>query len=176
MTSISTYTLEIAVISGENLLENRKPVKKNAFVVIRTDSHSFFSTKMDTDGGSYPTWNEKLVVDLPMHAQFISLEVQCKTAAGNKTVGAARIPVSDFIGGYVPQSYLHFLSYRLRDSNGERNGIINISVRAKLPDYASCSSTGMGLPVAEKYFGGVVTGVPVWCTNPAQASGINDDG
>lgn len=102
-----------------------------------------------------------------MHARFITVEVQCKTSMGNKTVGVARVPVSDFVGEYVPQSYLHFLSYRLRDYKGEKNGIINISVRAKVPDYASCSGTGMGVPLGGNNFAGVVTGIPVWC-NPGK--------
>lgn len=166
----TSYTLEITVISGENIRKNRKPVKKDAFVVIRTDSHKFYTTKMDAGGGSYPAWNEKVAVDMPMHARFITVEVQCKTSGGSKTVGTARVPLSDFVGGYVPQNYLHFLSYRLRDCNGERNGIINISVRAKVPEYASCSRAEIGVPLAlgEKYSGGVVTGVPVWCAYPAK--------
>lgn len=158
----TSRTLEVTVISGENLRTNRRPVKKNTFVVIRTDSNNVCTTKMDADGGSYPSWNEKLVVDVPLHVRFITVEVQCKTSVGNKIVGVARIPVSDFVGGYVPQSYLHFLSYRLRDYKGERNGIINISVRAKVPElYASCSGTGMGVPLGESNFGGVVTGIPI---------------
>lgn len=162
----TSRTLEVTVISGENLRTNRKPVKKNAFVVIQTDSaNKVCTTKMDADGGSYPSWNEKVVVDVPMHARFITVEVQCKTSGGNKTVGVARVPISDFVGGHVPQSYLHFLSYRLRDYKGERNGIINISVKAKVPEYASCSGTGMGVPLGDNNFGGVVTGIPVWCTH-----------
>jgi Ca2+-dependent lipid-binding protein len=165
----TSRTLEVTVISGENLRTDRKPVKKNAFVTIQTDSNKVCTTKMDADGGSYPSWNEKLVVDVPMHARFITVEVQCKTSTGgNKTVGVARIPISDFVGGHVPQSYLHFLSYRLSDYKGERNGIINISVKAKVPEYASCSSgtgMGMGVPLADNNFGGVVTGIPVWCTS-----------
>nr|WNH14556.1 BON1 [Betula platyphylla] len=162
----TSRTLEVTVISGENLRTNRKPVKKNTFVVIRTDSNNVCTTKMDADGGSYPSWNEKLVVDVPLHVRFITVEVQCKTSVGNKIVGVARIPISDFVGGYVPQSYLHFLSYRLRDSKGEGNGIINISVRAKIPkSYSSCSEIGIGVPLEESNFGGVVTGIPIWCTN-----------
>ena len=110
-----------------------------------------------------------------MHAQFITLQVQCKTSLGDKTVGTARIPVSDFVGGYVPESYLHFLSYRLRDHNGERNGIVNISVRVKVPEYASCSRTELGIPLGmgvawrqRNFGGGIVTGVPVSCNYPVK--------
>ncbi|XP_050249734.1 BON1-associated protein 2 [Quercus robur] len=172
MASPLLRTLEITVISGEDLRNDRRPIKKNAFVVVRTDSYNSRRTDMDTDGGSCPKWNQKLVVDMSMHAQFITLQVQCKTSLGDKTVGTARIPVSDFVGGYVPESYLHFLSYRLRDHNGERNGIVNISVRVKVPEYASCSRTELGIPLGilgqRNFGGGIVTGVPVSCNYPVK--------
>lgn len=138
--------LEIRVISGEGLrLNRRQPLKKNAFVLIRTDSINSKTTKIDTEGGSYPTWNEKVIVNMPLNLRNITVQVQCKTYSGNKVVGTARIPVSDFVGGFIPANYLHFLSYRLRDGKGERNGIINLSVRVKsndnfAPDYSRFSA------------------------------------
>uniref|UniRef100_A0A803NXL9 C2 domain-containing protein n=1 Tax=Cannabis sativa TaxID=3483 RepID=A0A803NXL9_CANSA len=135
----------------------------------------FRTTEIDTQGGSYPKWNEKLVLELPAQSPAVSIEVYCKTVFGNRLVGVARVPVSDFSGGYVPENYLHFLSYRLRDQKGERNGIVNISVRTKVPlplsipptptEYSSCSASAplVGVPVGNNSFsGGVVTGIPVW--------------
>ncbi|XP_052192262.1 BON1-associated protein 2 [Diospyros lotus] len=164
----NSRVLEVTIISGEGL-----PAKKNAFVVVRADPWTSTSTKVDSDGGSYPQWNEKLAVDLPARSQFLMVEVQCKTYSGNKVVGTARIPVSDFTGEYFPANYLHLLSYRLRDSSGVRSGIINLSVRMKVPENAlaaaatSCGAASSysrpwtGYPVAEKS-GGVVIGVPAW--------------
>ncbi|KAA8520594.1 hypothetical protein F0562_014850 [Nyssa sinensis] len=127
-------------------------------------------TKVDTEGGSHPEWNEKLVVDMPVHAHSVTVEVQCKTNSGNKVIGAARIPVSDFVGGYTPENYLHFLSYRLRDDRGERNGIINLSVRVKMPEHATCAASYAGsysqpwsMVPGHQVSGAVVTGVPVCC-------------
>ncbi|XP_068331309.1 BON1-associated protein 2-like [Pyrus communis] len=167
----NSRTLEIKVISAENLQLDRKPIKKNASVTVRTDTNSQFrTTDMDTEGGAYPRWNETLVLDLPTHSKSITVEVQCKTSSSVRTIGTATIPASDFVGGYVPEGYLHFLSYRLRDHKGERNGIINISVSMeaqKMYAYASSttwSNSTMGFPATgNKSFGsGVVTGVPVW--------------
>ncbi|XP_057497682.1 BON1-associated protein 2-like [Actinidia eriantha] len=167
----TSRALEVTVISGEGLrLDRRRPVKKNAFAVVRTNSRISRTTKTDIDGGSYPTWNEKIVVDFPSQARFLTLEVHCKTNSGEKVVGTARIPATDFSGGYFPDNYLHFLSYRLRDGKGERNGIINLSVRVKVPENrvsaAMCSGgtvPWMGGPLAvEGCSSGVVTGVPVW--------------
>lgn len=172
-------TLEITILSGEDLRIDRRSVKKNAFVIVRTDTNNFRTTEMDDDGGSYPKWNDRLVLDLPAHAQAVTLEVHCKTAFGIKIVGTASVPVSDFAGDYLPESYLHFLSYRLRDSRGVKNGIINISVKTKAaaaavaavvarPQY-SCSAsasagdqTTVGVPLGRSNFQNVVTGVPVW--------------
>ncbi|XP_062090258.1 BON1-associated protein 2-like [Humulus lupulus] len=173
----ASRTVELTVLSGENLRIDKRSIKKNSFVIVRsTDGgNDCRTTEIDTQGGSYPKWNEKLVVDLPVQSPAVSVEVYCKTAFGNRLVGVARVPVSDFSGGYVPENYLHFLSYRLRDLKGERNGIINISVRTKVPptpEY-SCSSPAplvgthtVGVPVGKSSFsGGVVTGVPVWCAS-----------
>ena len=172
----TSRSLEVTIISGENLRVDRtRPVKKNVFVVVRTDSSPISqSTNLDIDGGSYPTWNQTLLVDMPVHARFLNVDVQCRSNSGDKVVGTARIPASDFAGGYFPENYLHFLSYRLRDSGGERNGIVNLSVRVKVPEgsgrvAASSASTSCsqslpwtGAPAAGKDSGGIVSGVPVW--------------
>ncbi|XP_043705273.1 BON1-associated protein 1-like [Telopea speciosissima] len=126
--------LEITIISAEGLRLNGRSVKKNTFVIVRIDSDNQRLTRMDKEGGSYPSWNEKLELPLPLpplsnSVQLITVEVQCKTSLGVRSVGTSKIPTSDFMGDYTPPQYLHFLSYRLRDRNGERNGIINFSVR-----------------------------------------------
>ncbi|KAK4738670.1 hypothetical protein R3W88_002367 [Solanum pinnatisectum] len=178
LSSSSSRLLEVTVISGENLLDNRKqPVKKNAFVNIKSESYScnLQTTKMDKEGGGFPKWNEKLIVDLPMHARHLTVEVQCKNSSGIKTVGIAKVPTTDFIGGILPEDYLHFLSYRLRNEKGEKNGIINFSVRVKNAAPPSQSAAGCAaaytqqwtaapIDMGSSYNGscGVVTGVPVY--------------
>ncbi|XP_030488172.2 BON1-associated protein 2-like [Cannabis sativa] len=180
--------IEFTILSGENLRIDGRWIKKNSFVIIRPSeggNDHFRTTEIDTQGGSYPKWNEKLVLELPAQSPAVSIEVYCKTVFGNRLVGVARVPVSDFSGGYVPENYLHFLSYRLRDQKGERNGIVNISVRTKVPlplplplsvpptptEYSSCSASAplVGVPVGNNSFsGGVVTGIPVWCASHDQ--------
>ncbi|XP_062090261.1 BON1-associated protein 2-like [Humulus lupulus] len=169
----SSPAIEITVLSGENLRIDLKSIKKNAFVVVRSNSRNVFrKTEIDTEGGSNPNWNEKLVLDLPVHAAALTVEVHCRTAIGNRLVGMASVPISDISGGYVPESYLHFLSYRLRDQKGERNGIINLSVKTKFaaaPERSCAASSAslasspvVGVPVGKNNLGGVVTGFPVW--------------
>ena len=172
----SSRTLEITVLSGEDLRINKRSIKKNTFVIVRSGGDDFRSTEFDGEGGSYPRWNERLMLDAP--AAEITIEVHCKTVFGDRVVGTASVPASDYSGGYLPESYLHFLSYRLRDSRGERNGIINISVRMNAPTVAAaaekytCSGSAsvsqqvtVGVPVGKSNSGGVVTGVPVWLSS-----------
>ncbi|KAE8703677.1 putative RING/U-box superfamily protein [Hibiscus syriacus] len=171
-------TLEITILSAEDLRIHNKPVKKNAFVVVSTDAFNNKATKIDREGGSYPTWNEKLVMEMPMQTRFITFQVKsCKgSSGGGKTVGFARIPVTDFIGGYSPESCLRYLSYRLMDPKGLKNGIINVYLRLKEPFHdcssqaaASAGSIGMGIPIDGPRDFAVVTGIPLWTAYPSNA-------
>lgn len=173
--NFASRTIEITVISGENLQVRGKPIKSDLFVTVRSDlQNGSASTKIDRDGAGFPRWNEKLVVDLPMHAACFVVEV-CHVASGRniKIVGTARVPVADFTAGYLPESHLQFLSYRLRDERGERNGVVNLSVRVKmaagieLPNLLQKQRIGVpvAMPMTERKFhggGGVVTGIPIW--------------
>ncbi|CAI0476438.1 unnamed protein product [Linum tenue] len=69
----------------EDLRLEGRPVKKNAFAVVKTDP--FFnsrSTRADSDGGSYPQWNEKVVVEMsmpPANSELLSAgtDTNCST-------------------------------------------------------------------------------------------------
>ncbi|XP_057780643.1 BON1-associated protein 2-like [Salvia miltiorrhiza] len=153
-------TIEVTVISAEGLLVNRKrPVKNTVSVTVRTSPFHSGSTGVDPEGRSCPSWNERLVMELPAHTPFLTVEAR----AGSRVVGAASIPVTDFAGVHLPDGYLSFVSYRLRDASGEKNGIVNLSVRVRgggsSSCAASCSRPWMGVAAAEG--GAVVMGVPV---------------
>ncbi|PIN21996.1 hypothetical protein CDL12_05296 [Handroanthus impetiginosus] len=159
----SSKTIEITIISAEGLLINKKqPAKKtNLFITVKTDPFNSRSTGLGHEGGSSPAWNEKLVMELPVHARFITVEAR----SASRIIATANIPVSDFAGGHLPENYLSFLSYRLRDASGEKNGIINLSVKVNGTGNgrcaASCSRQWMGVQaVGNKVSGGIVTGIP----------------
>ncbi|KAF8026998.1 hypothetical protein BT93_E0043 [Corymbia citriodora subsp. variegata] len=170
-------SLEITLISAENIRLHKKPVK-NAVVVVRVEPGLECSTKPAPDKGTNPKWNESLVVDLPLHAGFITVEVKRKSSSGTyKLVGRATVPVSDLAGEFgAPEDYLHFLSYRLRDSNGVRtDGIINISAKMATPATAHTYEVPrleISVPVNDRRkmmaAGGVVTGVPIWYAQPCR--------
>lgn len=130
-----------------------------------------------------------------MHARSITLEVKCKTTwsstttRGAKDVGVARIAMSDLVGGVVPSHCLQFLSYRLRDWEGRRNGVLSFSFRVvkESPEFVLPMLTEKVMPGSPCGFqnimrttgwtaatsssssssgGAVVTGIPVmWDTN-----------
>ncbi|XP_047336073.1 BON1-associated protein 2-like [Impatiens glandulifera] len=178
---MGSRALEITIISGEGLrLSRSKRVEKNAFVTVSADQTQILaSTRMDVDGGSYPTWNDKIFVDIPIQSRFLIVEVQCKSKYnGDRVVGGVRIPVKDFVGGFTPTNYLNFLSYRLRDRKGEKNGIINISIKVNSTKGDHVDGFNYSQPwltasynnqiAATTIVGnkdsnnGIVTGFPVW--------------
>ncbi|CAK9319041.1 unnamed protein product [Citrullus colocynthis] len=162
-------TLEITVISAEELHRHGKPIKKNSFASVKIDSQNLGSTQIDDRGGSYPLWNDKMALKLPSNVSFVTVDVHSGNFSRNKIVGTVNIPVSDFLSGFVPESYLHFLSYRLRDNRGERNGIVNISVRVLVPDVSSSTSQSLNVKVPSEKTnfggsagGGFAIGIPIW--------------
>ncbi|KAL6004506.1 hypothetical protein ACLOJK_005059 [Asimina triloba] len=116
--------LEITVYSAEGLQIGGRPIEKNAFATVRTtdSSGSCQATGVDRDGGSYPSWKEKLLVRLPPRDQSILVE-------GGEGDRDGQYPHVGNPDDYVPPDQLHFLSYRLRKGDGERNGIINLSIK-----------------------------------------------
>ncbi|XP_010506554.1 PREDICTED: BON1-associated protein 2-like isoform X1 [Camelina sativa] len=196
MSSYSTMkrSLEVEVISAQGLKVDRKPLKKKTFTVVSIDDKHSWKSNLDDLGGSCPVWKYKFDIEMPINGsvRFISVDVFYRTSNGaEKLVGHAKIPVTDFMGGFAPQGHLNFLSYRLRDDYGDKCGIINVSIMVKpdgsyndhksilpLPSssFAACSSQAAAatnnqmwrqrtsMASTAGYGGGrVVTGVPVWC-------------
>ncbi|XP_027337906.1 BON1-associated protein 2-like [Abrus precatorius] len=172
---ISSRTLEITVISGENLR-----VMEDPYVVVRAESLNCCTTKMVKDSGSnnssFYAWNEKFMMNVPMYARSITFEVQCNKFKGVRPVGVARIAVSDFLNDAVAENCLQVLSYRLRDWEGKRNGVIHFAVRVAAWEKCSVSPTLVsgkdsghqitGINVGDKKSDGVVVGVPFWWNYP----------
>ncbi|CAN6480709.1 unnamed protein product [Victoria cruziana] len=122
--------LEVSIFSAESLRFPTGTIGKNAFVVVGTDSCNRRATSVDHRGGAYPSWNEKFMLPFPQQVRSIEVDVRCQTALGQKSVGRSTIAVSEFVGVYdIPCGHSHFLSYRLHDKEGKRNGIINLAVK-----------------------------------------------
>lgn len=155
-----------------------KPLSKNVFTVVRADSVTSHTTATTTEANyGFHHWNEKFAVELGPHAKSLTFEVKCKNGTGARDVGVARIALSDFLGGLVPDHCLQFLCYRLRDWDGRENGILNFSVRVVAPPLiegdgewkvkgrgeSECWSAAAAAASSK----GVVTGIPVWWNKSA---------
>jgi len=173
---VKSRTLEITVISGENVR-----VTEDAYVVVRAESLNCCTTRTAKDDGTnFLSWNEKLLLDVPMHARSITFEVQCTRFKGFRPLGVARIAASDFLGdAAVPENQLQEFSYGLRDWEGKRNGVIHFAVRVAPPPPPAeekCVKPTVKLAVTRKGCGDrikvgdknkeVVVGVPFWWNHP----------
>ncbi|CAM8897501.1 unnamed protein product [Rhodiola kirilowii] len=157
----SGYVVEITIISCEDLTTTsfKKPIRKNARGVIRMPhcNEQVCSTSLDKEGGSFPRWNEKFTMEMSSWANWFDVEIY---SGMEKVIGKARIPASDFVGGILPEGYLNFLSYRLREKNGEWNGIVNVSVRVIKRKKEREEGFGCGYVVGVP--SRMVTGIPVY--------------
>ena len=75
-------TLEITVMSGENISMDRSSVAENVYVVVRAESLNSCRTKMVNEEGGVHAWNEKFLLDIPLYAKSVTFEVQCKKYKG----------------------------------------------------------------------------------------------
>ncbi|XP_004510855.1 BON1-associated protein 2-like [Cicer arietinum] len=158
---VTSFTLEITVISCENV-----HVKEDAYVVVRGESLNCYTTKMVKNkdcenNSSFLSWNEKFLLDMPLHARSIKFEVQCKKFKGFRPIGVARIEVSDILGEVVPENGLKVLSYRLRDWEGRQNGIIHFSVSSVVPEKFPIIATEKEMVVGAKNSDDQIIGMDV---------------
>ncbi|XP_020214115.1 uncharacterized protein LOC109798304 [Cajanus cajan] len=127
--SLRSRTLEIRVISGENI-----SVTEAAYVVVRAESlNSCTTTTAKYDGTNLLAWNHKLLLHVPAHATSITFEVQCNKFKASRPLGVARIALSDFLSDNVSENQLQMLSYGLRNWEGKQNGVIHFAVRVAPP-------------------------------------------
>ncbi|KEH18939.1 putative C2 domain-containing protein [Medicago truncatula] len=160
---VTSQTLEITVISGENI-----HVTEDAYVVVRGESLNCYTTKTVKDNdncgknSSFLSWNEKFLLNMPLHARSITFEVQCKKFKSVRPIGVARIALSDFLNGIAPENCLQILSYKLRNWEGRQNGVIHFSVRVVVPEKTSATVAVEKQTVADgKNYGGRLTGMDV---------------
>ncbi|KAG5009246.1 hypothetical protein AAZX31_07G073400 [Glycine max] len=175
-----SQTLEITVMSGENISVDQSSVAANVYVVVGAESLNSCTTKMVNEDGGVHAWNETFLLDVPSYARSVTFEVQCKKYKGVRPIGVARIALSDFLGGnnVVSESVPQMYCYGLRNWEGRRNGVIHFSVRVVTLGDNLCSETKeeketkmvnsketehevMGFQVNSKNSNDVVIGIPV---------------
>ncbi|KEH18944.1 putative C2 domain-containing protein [Medicago truncatula] len=160
------HTLEITIISGQNISVDRNSKGDDIYVVVRAESLNSCTTKMVKENEGLLSWNEKFLLDIPSHAKSVTFEVQCKKYKGAHPIGVARIALSDFLGDDSSlQSGVQTLNYGLRDWDGRKNGVINFSVRRVTQEGNLCVEKEQGIEDVglkdEKNSNHVVIGIPV---------------
>ncbi|GLJ55921.1 hypothetical protein SUGI_1200630 [Cryptomeria japonica] len=126
---------EIEIISAQDLecvTSFGRPMR--TYALVWTDSTAQKCTRIDREGGSYPTWNDKFQMTvnkelLKQKGSAVLVQIYCKTMTGKKRVGSARMPFSDILEGFTKPDSIHFLSYRIRTPNGRLRGYLDLSVR-----------------------------------------------
>ncbi|KAL2335908.1 hypothetical protein Fmac_010354 [Flemingia macrophylla] len=171
--SITSRTLEITVISGENI-----SVTEDAYVVVRAESLKSCTTRTaKDDGSSFLSWNHKLLLHVPNHARSVTFEVHCNKLKAFRPFGVARIALSDF---QVSENQLQVFSYGLRSWEGKRNGVIHFTVRVAAPPpdecrkyivepvaRRACGERFERINATDKKFNEIVVGVPLWKNYPS---------
>jgi hypothetical protein len=166
---VASRTLEINVISIENI-----HTKEDVYVVVRGESLNCYTTKTAKDNGSsFLSWNEKFLLDVPLHGRSITFEVQCKKFKSVRPIGVARIAIADLLNNDESKNCTPFLSYRLRDWEGRQNGVINFCVKEVVQEKRSvdmpekkmvaigknCGDRLIGMDVGVKNSSGAVIGI-----------------
>ncbi|KAL3609595.1 hypothetical protein D5086_000615 [Populus alba] len=90
-------------------------------------------TPADREGGSNPEWNHKMQFDLnttslPGHGDhlFFKFKLRCEGAIfGNKSIGEVCVPFKDLTEEF--NGSVRFVSYQVRNSDGNPNGVLNLS-------------------------------------------------
>ncbi|WOL13105.1 hypothetical protein Cni_G21874 [Canna indica] len=73
---MAATTIEITIISAEDLRLGRRPLNRDAFVAVRAGHgrHHEATTNLDGEGGSYPCWNQRFTMTLSPSTRSISVE------------------------------------------------------------------------------------------------------
>jgi len=176
-------TLEITIMSGENISVDRNSVAE-MYVVVRAESLNCHVTKMVNGDDGVHAWNEKLLLEVPSYARCVTFEVQCNKYKGLRPVGVARIALSDLLiaknNNVSSESVSQMFCYGLRNWEGRRNGVINFSLKevdslsaerkeekeTKMVNCRGIENEVIGFDVEPNKSSDVVIGIPVnWCTN-----------
>ncbi|KAL8136439.1 hypothetical protein V2J09_002440 [Rumex salicifolius] len=168
--------LEITVLSVDSLVMPNKRRKKNSVhvsVCVDSDPSTWQSTStVDVARGeTSATWNERLKVTGVSSSVAFEVRQSRKSMLTGKSkrvaICSADVPVSELVEGHVARDCVRFLSYRLRDRDGEDSGIVNFSIRVKGLDRDGNRGRSLlpelGVPRWQAGGGGVVVGVPAAC-------------
>ncbi|XP_068666534.1 uncharacterized protein [Aristolochia californica] len=153
------HLLEINVISAQDL--HAVGSRMESYAVAWVHSELKLSTRVDPDGHTNPTWNDKFVfrIDddfLRSYTSAIMIEIYCLRSFRDSHIGTVRVLLSNLFpfqtfSSATPRSIpSHFVALQVRRPSGRPQGILNVGV-ALLDDtmrsmrlYSQLNASGLG--------------------------------
>lgn len=128
-------TLEVGILSGENLKDVKHLSKMKTYVAAWIDPYVKYTTPPDEKGGVNPIWNEKFTFIVPegvmqQATSYLTIEILSKSLTGDRTVGEVRIPLPEILKlGSGRSNELHFATYQVHRPSGRAQGALRLSFR-----------------------------------------------
>lgn len=180
------FILEITILSAEGLNTSSAALfshRIRPFITLTTALPSpynpkkgdkkchVYSTRVDDEGGTNPTWGDKFRV--PLDATFFtdiysSVYLQLYTKrliVGQAQLGWCQIPAHDI--GTPPVGSVRYLSYRLRARDGSRSqGIVNLAIKLEALDTVAGQRVFLDSDSPNADTRQTVIGIPVALSHP----------
>lgn len=128
-------TLELNVISAQNLKKVKKFGEQCCYAVAYIRSREKKSSRVDKDGGLNPTWNAKLMLNcdeklLQRGGKCITVEIYSHGTFRNTLVGSSRISLFEIGKQVAAAAPPKLLSFDVLRPSGTVRGVLNVSVKA----------------------------------------------
>ncbi|XP_052186717.1 uncharacterized protein LOC127797664 [Diospyros lotus] len=133
-TTTASQLLEITVISAHNLALGAKSLRTYAVVWVHPDRK--LTTRIDDQGHTTPTWNEKFVFsvdndELNSETSAVMVEIYTSSWFRDNLVGTVRVLLTDLLPPYAraqANSGTRFVALQVRRASGSPQGILNMGV------------------------------------------------
>ncbi|KAG9446089.1 hypothetical protein H6P81_012217 [Aristolochia fimbriata] len=153
------HLLEINVISAQDLYEVGS--RMHTYAVAWVHPNRKLSTRVDPDGHTSPTWNDKFVfrIDeefLRSYTSAIMIEIYCLRFFRDTHVGTVRVllsnllPLQTFSAATPRHIPTRFVALQVRRPSGRPQGIINVGVALldgsmrSMPLYSQLNASALG--------------------------------
>lgn len=129
-------TLELNVISAQNLKKVQKFGNQACYVVAYIHSRDKKASRVDKEGGLNPKWNAKLTLTcddklLQREGKYITMEIYSRGTFRNKLIGSSRISLFDVGKQAAAAAPPKRLSFEVQRKSGTVQGALNVSVNVQ---------------------------------------------
>ncbi|KAL5718623.1 hypothetical protein ACHQM5_011505 [Ranunculus cassubicifolius] len=139
--SSSPFELELTISSAKDLKNvNWRHGDLKSYAVVWVDQKHKYSTKVDDDGNSSPTWNETLVIPLTSRIEDSTLYIDIVHAyAAEDTkplIGSTRISVKEIVDDVGVGEWAH-RCLKLKRPSGRPQGKVEVKVKVRQTSYSA---------------------------------------